>query len=173
MAGIPLTLAGRGAAEEAAKRYEGPTPELIVVSPYVRTRQTAEPFLKLYPGAAVEEWPVQEFTYLSSALCGERTPEQRRPLVENYWKEAKGIDIHGPGAESFDQFMKRVEKCVLKLKGRQEKTILIFCHETFIKAVIWIETYRPHDRTPQTFRVFASSFSIPNLGTWDLPGPGA
>ena len=55
---IPLTESGKLAAALAASEYDGPEPDLIVVSPYLRARQTAEPFIARFPGAEVETWPV-------------------------------------------------------------------------------------------------------------------
>ncbi len=57
---IPLTCAGRLAADAAARDYDGPPPDLIIVSPFRRAQETAAPFRKRFAIAAVEEWPVQE-----------------------------------------------------------------------------------------------------------------
>jgi broad specificity phosphatase PhoE len=49
--GIPLTENGKVAAGLAAAEYDGPEPDLIVISPYLRARQTSEPFLARFPKA--------------------------------------------------------------------------------------------------------------------------
>lgn len=66
------------AAALAAAEYEGPEPDLIVVSPEPRAKQTAEPFIARFPGVEVETWPIQEFTYLSPARCVGTTAEPPR-----------------------------------------------------------------------------------------------
>jgi 2,3-bisphosphoglycerate-dependent phosphoglycerate mutase len=160
---IPLTEAGRIATEEAAKAYEGSHPDLIVVSPFRRARETSAPFKKRFPGAAVEKWPVQEFTYLCPARCLATTSKDRLPLVEAYWKNAMSEEVDGPGAESFQQFLARVQSTLQKLRDRPEQTILVVCHEMFIKAAIWLESHGSASPTPQCFRKFALTLAIPNL----------
>ena len=137
---IPLTEAGRIAAEAAARDYDGPPPDLIVVSPFRRAQETSAPFRKRFPTAAVEEWPVQEFTYLNPACCLATTTADRLPLVEAYWKNATCNEVDGPGAESFHQFLLRVESTLHKLRERPKRAILVISHEIFIKAAMWLET---------------------------------
>ncbi len=56
----------------------------------------------------VEEWPVQEFTYLS-AWCDEQTTiEERRPVVDLYWEMSEPDLVDGPACESFKEFIRRV-----------------------------------------------------------------
>jgi 2,3-bisphosphoglycerate-dependent phosphoglycerate mutase len=81
-----ISLTGRG--QEQAERVAAacpPQPERVVLSPYRRARQTAEPLLRRFPGVHVEEQSVQEFTYLAADRCRGMTPEQRQPLVDAYW----------------------------------------------------------------------------------------
>lgn len=84
-ASIPLTEAGRGQARSTAAAIMQ-RPNLIVVSSYLRTRQTTAPSIERFPDVPVETWPVQEFTYLSPGRCAGTTTAQRRPLVEAYWQ---------------------------------------------------------------------------------------
>ncbi len=63
-------------------------PHLIVCSPFLRVRQTATPTNARVSSVPIEEWPVQEFTYLYPALCVSSTVAQRRPMVEAYWNQA-------------------------------------------------------------------------------------
>lgn len=139
---IPLTETGRLAAEAAAKNHEGPAPDLIVVSPFLRAQETSAPFKRRFPSASVAEWPVQEFTYLSPERLGTSTPDQRRPLVEHYWKVADADTNDGEGAESFRDFITRVQAALEKLRNRPEQSILVVCHEMVMKAAMWLETRR-------------------------------
>ncbi len=169
---IPLTGAGRLAAVAAALDYEGLPPDLIVVSPFRRARETAAPLRRRFATALVEEWPVQEFTYLSAARFGASTAEERRPSVESYWRTASPETNDGPGAESFQDFIVRVQTALERLRNRPERSILIVCHEMVIKAAMWLETQNPDctgAHAPQHFREFSLTFWIPNLGRWDFP----
>ena len=160
---IPLTAAGRFAAESAANDYDGPTPNLIVVSPFRRAQETAAPFRRRFAIALVEEWPVQEFTYCARR-CGTSSAEDRRPLVEAYWGTATPETNDGPGAESFQDFIARVQTALEKLRNHSEQSILVVCHEMVIKAAMWIETEKPDlkaARAPQRFREFSTDLCDP------------
>ena len=170
--GIPLTEAGRNAAEIAASDYDGPEPQLIVVSPFRRAQETAVPFRRRFANALVEEWPVEEFTYLSPARCGTSSAEERRPLVEAYWSTATPETNDGPGDESFQDFIERVQTALEKLRNHPEQSILVVCHEMVIKVAIWIETEKPDlkaARALRRFREFSLTFAVPNLGRWSCP----
>jgi len=156
-------------AETAARDYEGPAPDLIIVSPFWRAQETAKPFKKCFPAATVEQWLVQEFTYLSPARCFTTTAKDRLPLVDVYWRSATAEHIDGRGSESFRQFLGRVHSALKKLRHRDEQAILVISHEMFIKAAMWLETSRVASPTPQSFRAFALGFAIPNLGRWSCP----
>lgn len=169
---IPLTAAGRFAAETAANNYDGPTPDLIVVSPFRRAQETAAPFRRRFAIALVEEWPVQEFTFLSPTRCGTSSAEERRPFVEAYWKTATPATNDGPGAESFQDFIARVQTALVKLRNLPEQAILVVCHEQVIKATMWLATRKADlnaPGAPQRFREFSLTFTIPNLGRWSCP----
>ena len=56
----------------------------------------------------VEEWPIQEFTYLDPARCQNMTPAERAPMVRAYWELADPTHVDGAGAESFTAFLSRV-----------------------------------------------------------------
>ena len=169
---IPLTKAGQVAADAAARDYEGPAPDLIVVSPFRRAQETAAPYRRRFASALVEEWPVQEFTYLSTARCGTSSAEERRPLVEAYWHTATPETNDGPGAESFQDFIARVQTALEKLRNHPERSIMVVCHEMLMKAAMWIDTEKADlkaTRAPQRFREFSLTFAIPNLGRWNCP----
>ena len=85
--GIPLTELGHQQAERIAEVFADP-PKLIVSSPYLRAQQTAQPTIARYPGAACEEWPVQEFSYLAD-------PRRARDHVAR--ARARGPGVLGAG----------------------------------------------------------------------------
>jgi broad specificity phosphatase PhoE len=66
---IPLTEKGIEQARLLAN-FLADAPALIVVSPFLRARQTAAPLIERFLNAEVENWEVQEFTYLSKTRCG-------------------------------------------------------------------------------------------------------
>ena len=130
---IPLTPAGRSQAEELAVTLD--RPNLIVVSPYLRTRQTAEPTMSRFPDVPVEVWPVQEFTYLSPERCIDTTAEQRRPMVEDYWHRCDPGHDDGLGAESFSAMLNRVRDLQSRLATHQADRIIVFTHGQIMQAL--------------------------------------
>src|SRR4051794_5267106 len=99
-AAIPLTALGRAQAEQVARACQEP-PARVVLSPYRRARQTAEPLLARFPGVPVVEETVQEFTYLAASRCRGMDATTRWPLVEAYWARLDPGYRDGEGAESF------------------------------------------------------------------------
>jgi 2,3-bisphosphoglycerate-dependent phosphoglycerate mutase len=154
---------------------------LIVTSPFRRTRQTAESTMRLFPTVAVEEWSVQEFTYLSSYHQEKCTAKDRRPLVEVYWELCEPTLMDGyypyvmvnPYSESFKVFIGRVQAFIRRLKDIDSRyqSIAVFSHEQFIAAVLWCLQYNPTVITSDSMRDFRTFFEgnrIPNGGIVEI-----
>jgi probable phosphoglycerate mutase len=117
-AAVSISFEGVKQAEEVAQQLKvHPKPDLIVHSPYLRAKQTAQPTIKAFPYIPVEQWPVQEFTYLSSWRDELTTIEQRRPVVEVYWELSDPNLIDGPECESFKGFIDRVRDIKKRVTG--------------------------------------------------------
>lgn len=110
---------------------------LVVTSPYLRTKQTARPLLERFATIEQVEWAVQEFTYLAPERCQNTTPQERRPLVAEYWARSDPFFNDGVGAESFADFMKRVDDFIGSLKSSKHECTAVFSHGQFIRGVIW------------------------------------
>ena len=94
--------------------------------------------IEKYPEARTEQWPVQEFTYLSPVRCHNTSMKQRTPWAAEYWERADPDYCDGDGAESFAQFIGRVQGFTVKLSGRIESPMLVFTHQMFIAAYLWL-----------------------------------
>ncbi len=173
-ADTPLTAKGKQAAALAAANCDGATLDLIVVSPYLGARQTAEPFIARFPNARVETWPVQEFTYINPARCVETTAADRRPLVDAYWSQALPTHADGPEVESFKDFTGRARGELEKLRGRPETHILVFCHGIFMSAAAFYQNPDEDPCVPDSMRRFhqyTQEHPVPNLGIWGDSNP--
>jgi broad specificity phosphatase PhoE len=165
----PLSILGfRQAVQLAAALHA--EPDLIVVSPYVRARQTAEPVIRRFPKVRVEEWPVQEVQYLDPALCVDTTQEERRALSEEYWKRC---DPHyaAPGAESFVEFSTRVCDAIEHAARRAERRIFVFCHGQVMQAIAWLALSRPalpDSAAMRRFCNFMHGITVPNCAILPL-----
>src|SRR6266568_4822313 len=106
---IKLTARGIEQAERIALAFVE-APSLIVTSPYLRAKQTAQPTLLRFPDARHEEWPVHEFTFLSSLRYRNTTVVDRRPWAAAFWERCDPFYVDGEGAESFANLMNRIQQ---------------------------------------------------------------
>lgn len=153
---IGLTALGRQQAERLASQWVD-RPSLIVVSPAARARDTAQPTIRRFPGVPVEEWPIQEFTYLAPARCKGTTAMQRRDWVEDYWVQADPNRCDGEGAESFNEFLVRVDTTIERLcqiARDASRVVLVFGHGQFINAMRWRCSEEAKNQSMQSFRAF-------------------
>jgi len=133
---IPLTDLGHQQAQALLAHFPQ-APDLVVVSPFIRTLETANPLLAKFPHVPVETWPVQEFTYLDNEAYRGTTVAQRSPAAQAYWQRGDVRHCHGHGAESFADFMARVDHLIERLSLETRRHIAIFSHGFFISAVLW------------------------------------
>lgn len=129
-----LTERGREEARALAGEFLR-QPDLIVVSPFKRSAQTAAPLVERFPGAPLEVWPVQEF----ACLCPERyrsmSREERQLMVEDYWRWRDPLRLDGPGAESFAGFLQRLAG-VLDRLGSLDGFCAVFTHGNAMRGLL-------------------------------------
>ena len=126
--------------EEEAKQI--PTafheaPDLIIVSPYLRARQTAVPTQSKFPNTPVEEWPVHEFTYLHPERYRGTTGSERGPYAQAYWERNNPFEKEQDEGESFAELLTRVQEMRQRLQEAQADFIAVFSHGLFLRAVLW------------------------------------
>jgi broad specificity phosphatase PhoE len=130
---IPLTQLGREQAETLAASW-AVTPGLIVVSPYLRAQQTAEPTIARFPQVPVETWDIYEFTYWDPANW-DGGDEDEDAWVERFWREADAERTHG-GAENFRAFLGRAKAALARLAELDvDGPVMLFTHGHFIQAL--------------------------------------
>src|SRR6266704_580565 len=124
-------------------------PDLIIISSYARSQQTAEPTISTFPSIPQEEWPIHEFTYLSSWHAKHSTVHERRAWVIEYWDNSDPTYIDAPGSdsESFEQFIARIEGVITRLKQVRQNIIAVFSHEQFICGLLWLLQRDQPERT--------------------------
>lgn len=110
-------------------------PDLIIITEYTRTLQTALPLICKYSSVPIEIWPLHEFTFLSPLTCSNTTVAERLPLVKKYWDLCDPDFVHGAGAESFNQFVERLTDAITKLKNLPHSRVAIFTHGHVIRFV--------------------------------------
>lgn len=169
-AGIALSETGhRQAADFAASLASAP--DLIICSPFDRARATAQASARRFAGVPVEEWPIEEFTYLAPARFVGTTQAQRKPHADGYWQRADAAYVDGPGAESFTRLLGRAERMLRRLAALEADNVLVFSHGQFIRAVLWWLEYGERAKEPESMRRFRATDSadpVPNTGGYTL-----
>jgi 2,3-bisphosphoglycerate-dependent phosphoglycerate mutase len=130
----PLTDLGRAQAKDFAERLDC-WPTLIVTSPFLRAQQTAELLRRRFPEVPVEEWPIQEFTFLEPSQYRNTSEADREPYIFDYWQLRDYAYVDGPGAESFSMFLDRARETVRRLVDRAiNGCVVLFTHGYFMQA---------------------------------------
>jgi broad specificity phosphatase PhoE len=167
---IPLSETGYEQARALADSIID-EPERIILSPYIRTRETARYILERFPNCPVETLSIQEFTYLSISRCRNTTYEQRKPLVEEYWARCDPNYSDGDQAESLAELVYRTRDFLRRVAEMEGELIFVFTHEQFIKTVIWEVLQLGTKVDPEfmaAFRAFSNSFKIPNTAVMKM-----
>ncbi|BAZ40402.1 phosphoglycerate mutase GpmB [Calothrix sp. NIES-4101] len=161
---IQITEKGHQQAKQVASFFSQ-QPSLIVTSPFVRTKQTAQATIDRFSSVAQAEWQVQEFNYLATARRKNTTLAERKPMAEEYWQRNDPFYVDGEGAESFAEMMSRVHSLQRQIKDLQEEFVAIFTHGMFMRAFLWSLIFNSVEATPETMyqvRVSLDFFNIPN-----------
>lgn len=172
---IALTPAGHGQAKILADTI-GVQPDLVVCSSYIRTQETARPLLEKYPQVKTVVWPLHEFDFLAPETCLNTTMEQRRPMVKKYWDSCQPDYVHGPGAESFNNFRNRVIQCIQRLEERDENLMMVFAHG-HVMRLIWQYFSRPEPESELHemlyFRDRMTLLPVPNTAVFKAEHSGS
>ena len=134
-AAIELTKLGHEQSAALAEAWQE-APAFIVVSPFVRTQQTARPTIARFPHVPVETWDVHEFTYWDMANWKGSSPDLQPQEVERFWTACDPHYKHGPGAETFADLLGRAEDALRRLAQMDVPgDIVVFTHGHFIQAL--------------------------------------
>jgi 2,3-bisphosphoglycerate-dependent phosphoglycerate mutase len=165
-ANIKLTEKGNQQAKQVAN-YFTKQPDLIVTSPYIRTKQTAQYTIERFSSTPQIEWLVQEFNYLASEHRVNTTLEQRRPMAEAYWERCDPFYKDGTDGESFAEMIERVQILREKITLLDDEFAAVFTHGLFMKAFLWVLLINSVEVSPTIMaqvRGFMESLPIPNGG---------
>jgi 2,3-bisphosphoglycerate-dependent phosphoglycerate mutase len=175
-----LTAKGEQQAQQIAE-FLPRAPALIVTSPYIRTKQTAQPTVQRFAAVPQAEWSIQEFTFLAPRKYHNTTSIQRYPMVEAYWRRCDPFYVEDEGAESFADLVGRVEQVrsqILQFSNQANNNqannknsdptdpfVVAFSHGRFIRAMVWVLLMRPRtidSNAMRQFQAFSESVLVPN-----------
>ena len=165
-----LTERGEQQATHLAKAFTK-APDLIVTSPYLRTRMTAKYTLDRFDKVAHEEWPIQEFTYICPENVINMNSAERKPICDVYWQRNDPNYVDGTGAESFTAFHARADALLERLVNTDAEFIAVFGHSGFTKAIIQTMLNGKGPVTPQRMNEFKhidDGVWVPNASIWKV-----
>lgn len=159
-----LTEKGHREAEHVAQAFTH-KPDLIVVSPYIRARQTAVPTINRFDPVNVTEWPIHEFSYLHPERYKGTTGHDRWPEAKAYWERMNPLEKEGNEGESFTELLVRVLAMEEQLRQTPEEFIAIFSHGLFLRAFLWVMLTgirEATNRAMEKYLFFSRGISMPN-----------
>jgi alpha-ribazole phosphatase len=165
---IPLTPLGQRQAAALANVL-AQRPEKILVSPYLRAQQTAQPLCDKL-GLQPELHPLMhEFSTLDSARMAGLTGAQRWPHVQAYWHAADPSLRTGENAETFEEFNARVAQFQGELPQLPHGT-LCFGHGMWFALLIWrlLGFGTADSQGMSAFRRFQQGLPMPNCAVYHL-----
>lgn len=167
-ADIPLSPQGRAQAHELAERLSAPVGP-VFVSTYLRTQETAAPWCEKHGIRAVKHPLTHEFSIFDHRLIAGMNAAQRRPLTEQYWAVANVNQRCGEAAETFAEFVSRVDSFIQEMESMATDAVC-FGHGIWIALLIW--RLRGQDASDgvamRTFRQFQLDLPMPNCAIWHL-----
>jgi broad specificity phosphatase PhoE len=132
---ITLSERGKTQAKELAETFDF-TPDLVIVSPYIRTSLTAQPLIDKLNITNIQKWEeVKELTYLCRVKYADTTQEEREEGGKEFWKRNDPDYRDSNDSESFNDLMLRVKTTIDKLSNIQEKNVVVFTHGQFLLAI--------------------------------------
>jgi broad specificity phosphatase PhoE len=139
--GTALNKAGICLAETFAKSFMR-APDLIVVSPCVLSKQTAEPLISLCSDVTVETWDVGGISLLDLNRQRSESEEQCREATSRYWKVGDVEWKDGVGTESLVEFIQRVDSALSRPQEARDRWTIVFAHHLF-KTVAVLRMVEP------------------------------
>jgi broad specificity phosphatase PhoE len=127
-----LTPKGEEEAKHAAAQITT-RPDLIIVSPTARAQASALPIRQKWPDVPVEIWPIEEIIYLSPSKYQDQSLASRKTAIERYWQAADPYFREEQDAESFADFIQRLEAFRARLLTHQGFLVIVG-HGQFFKA---------------------------------------
>lgn len=169
---INITEKGKQQALELAQWLSEhiPSPTQVFVSPYIRTHQTAQPFLDSIQAQSQILNDLHEFNYLNFDKIQHLSFDELIRLSDQYWHNA---DIHyndGESAESFQDFVQRVNHIRQFLHELDDGVYVIFGHGMWIGMLIWQLMVKDRQRILQMseFRAFELAMRADNCEVFQL-----
>ncbi|MDO5650586.1 MAG: phosphoglycerate mutase family protein [Moraxella sp.] len=139
-ADIPITELGKRQAHELAiwldTHLDG-VPDGVFVSPYLRTQETAQPFLAKINATATMLDELHEFNYLSFDNIKGKTFAELKPLSDAFWAKHDAHYQDGADSDSFASFYEQINQIRAYFQELADGTYVVFGHGFWIGLFLW------------------------------------
>ena len=165
---IPLSDLGWLQARALATALEV-TPTSVLVSSFIRTHQTAEPFCERFGVRSQICSLLNEFSVIDPALIAGLDGPQRKPFVKEYWDNPDPYRRLGEQADTFAEFDTRVLAFMDEMDGLSDSTV-IFGHGIWFGLLLWhLLGYSAKTASEMgAFRHFQLGLPMPNGAVFTL-----
>lgn len=136
---INLTDVGKTQAQELADWLSANVTEPVTeifVSQYIRTQQTAQPYLQSTKRTATVIEELHEFNFLDFDTIKDLSFDDIRVIADDFWQQHSAHRA-SELTESFEQFVERVQKVRAYFDALPDGTYLVFTHGMWIGMLIW------------------------------------
>lgn len=164
---INLTNYGKTQAEQLASwllsNIDKPVNK-VFISPYIRTAQTAEPYLIKTKQQATVIDDLYEFNYFEFEHIKDLIFAQLVEKADNYWQTAD-IDFQdSENTDSYRQFIKRVQNVRQFFQQLPDGCYVVFTHGMWIGMLLWqlLHNDSKHIENMHKFRAFELSIRPKN-----------
>lgn len=165
-ADIPLSGTGHIQARQLAERLSI-RPAAVFTSTFIRTRQTAQPWLDKLGIEAQALELIREFDMLGYNVVKGLNAAQRAPYAANYRKRAD-LDLRIGDGETFREFSARIEAFLHGLNSYPDQSVF-FTHGMFIRLIVWRLLGMRVNSQNQLREFFQfHGFAIPNTAVFRL-----
>jgi broad specificity phosphatase PhoE len=133
-----LSVKGREQALETAKKFpkHKGRPQIIISSPWERTRKTAEIISKELGGLKIKYSPLLVERKNPSEIIGQdKNSLEVRRIVDQIDKSFHADDLRYSDEENFTDLKERAKKLLRFIKWRRQKRIIMVTHGIFLKMV--------------------------------------
>lgn len=164
---IPLSEQGKQQAQTLIERL--PKMRCVLTSEFLRTQQTAAPYLAYHQLEATPLACLNEFSYLPFVQIAGLNAEQRRPISQQFWQQADPYLQLSDEVDSFALFNQRVE-AFLDFAKQAENQTACFTHGIWLSLLIWkllgFEADSP--QAMQQFSAWQKALPMENTAIWRL-----
>ena len=108
----------------------------IFVSQYLRTQQTAQPYLQRTKRTAIVIDELHEFNFLDFDTIKDLSFDDIRVIADDFWQQHSAHRA-SELTDSFEHFVARVQKVRAYFDALPDGTYLVFTHGMWIGMLIW------------------------------------